>query len=78
MRLRRIGNRLRRVHRRGSGQCLIRGSRFDMASTTWKLIATVGPLARPLFEKPALPVLHCLLQAFGLSAKMDKTLFSAT
>ena len=61
-----------------SGLCLIRGSRFDTASAARQLIATVGPSARPLFEKPASPVLHCLLQAFGLSAKMDKTLFSAT
>ena len=60
MRLRRIGNRLRRFHQTGyagltvpaprSGHCLIRGSRFHTASAARQLLATVGPSARPLLE----------------------------
>ena len=44
-----------------SGLCLIRGSRFHTASAARQLLATVGPSARPLLEKPATPVLWCLL-----------------
>ena len=80
MRLRRIGNRLRRFHSRGSGKCLIRGSRLDRASTAWQLIATVGPSARPL-SKNRLRRFYsacsgpCLIRATQNTKNGLKTLF---